>query len=382
MDARGTTMGGRLAFVACLMAVAAGQPLAAAADAKAIAAAKAEFDAAGRDFKELVSDMTVLQAQYHQPKADRDAIEARFKEASTKAVAASERFEAAALALAVADPSNAEARQVTGEAIKGAVRADAPETALEKAAKLRDAGVADGDICLVAATAAIVTSQLDEAADWLAKARAAGARKDRVDELEQAIEHDRLKVDDEMAKRKADAAADDRPRVKLSTSAGDVVVELFEDEAPNTVANFVSLVEKGFYDGTPFHRVIGGFMAQGGDPKGTGSGGPGYVIACEVDNPSARKHFRGTLSMAHAGPNTGGSQFFLTFRPTEHLDGKHTVFGRVIEGFELLPRIMRTTDDQGRTLSGIQPDTIVKAEVVRKRNHPYVPKTLPETRPR
>ena len=382
MEARGTMVGGRLAFVACLMAVAAGQPLAAAADAKAIAAAKAEFDAAGRDFKELVSDMTVLQAQYHQPKADRDAIEARFKEASTKAVAASERFEASALALAVADPSNAEARQVTGEAIKGAVRADAPETALEKAAKLRDAGVADGDICLVAATAAIVTSQLDEAADWLAKARAAGARKDRADELEQAIEHDRLKVDDEMAKRKADAAADDRPRVKLSTSAGDAVVELFEDEAPNTVANFVSLVEKGFYDGTPFHRVIGGFMAQGGDPKGTGSGGPGYAIACEVDNPSARKHFRGTLSMAHAGPNTGGSQFFLTFRPTEHLDGKHTVFGRVIEGFEVLPRIMRTTDDQGRTLSGIQPDTIVKAEVVRKRNHPYVPKTLPETRPR
>jgi cyclophilin family peptidyl-prolyl cis-trans isomerase len=375
-------VGGRLAFVACLMAVAAGQPLAAAADAKAIAAAKAEFDAAGRDFKELVSDMTVLQAQYHQPKADRDAIEARFKEASTKAVAASERFEAAALALAVADPSNAEARQVTGEAIKGAVRADAPETALEKAAKLRDAGVADGDICLVAATAAIVTSQLDDAADWLAKARAAGARKDRADELEQAIEHDRLKVDDEMAKRKADAAADDRPRVKLSTSAGDAGVELFEDEAPNTVANFVSLVEKGFYDGTPFHRVIGGFMAQGGDPKGTGSGGPGYAIACEVDNPSARKHFRGTLSMAHAGPNTGGSQFFLTFRPTEHLDGKHTVFGRVIEGFEVLPRIMRTTDDQGRALSGIQPDTIVKAEVVRKRNHPYVPKTLPETRPR
>ncbi len=123
-------------------------------------------------------------------------------------------------------------------------------------------------------------------------------------------------------------------------------------------------------------------MAQGGDPTGTGGGGPGYAIACELDNPAARKHFRGTLSMAHAGPNTGGSQFFLTFRPTEHLDGKHTVFGRVIEGFEVLPRIMRTTDDQGRSLAGIQPDTITKAEVVRKRNHPYVPQTLPEARPR
>ena len=200
-------------------------------------------------------------------------------------------------------------------------------------------------------------------------------------ELEATIDHDRLKVDDELAKRTAEAAADDLPRVKIATSAGDVVVELFENEAPNTVANFVSLVDKGFYDGTPFHRVISGFMAQGGDPTGTGGGGPGYTIACEVDAPGARKHFRGTLSMAHAGPDTGGSQFFLTFRPTEHLDGKHTVFGRVIEGFDLLPKLMRTTDDQGRPLEGIQPDTIVKAEMLRKRNHPYVPKTQPDKRP-
>ena len=345
------------------------------------AAAKAEFDAAGREFKQLVSDMTVLQAQYHQPQADQDAIEAKFKEASTKAVAASERFEAAALALAVADPKNAEARQISSESLKGAVRADAAEVALEKAAKLDAAGVADGEVCSVAAAAAVVLSRLDEAAAWIAKAKAAGARKDRLAELEATIDHDRLKVDDELAKRTAEAAADDLPRVKIATSAGDVVVELFENEAPNTVANFVSLVDKGFYDGTPFHRVISGFMAQGGDPTGTGGGGPGYTIACEVDAPGARKHFRGTLSMAHAGPDTGGSQFFLTFRPTEHLDGKHTVFGRVIEGFDLLPKLMRTTDDQGRPLEGIQPDTIVKAEMLRKRNHPYVPKTQPDKRP-
>ena len=185
-----------------------------------------------------------------------------------------------------------------------------------------------------------------------------------------------------MAKRKAEAEADDLPRVKISTSVGDIVVELFENEAPNTVANFVSLVEKKFYDGTPFHRVIAGFMAQGGDPTGTGGGGPGFTIACEVDAPGARKHFRGTLSMAHAGPDTGGSQFFLTFRPTEHLDGKHTVFGRVIEGFDVLPKIMRTTDEQGRTVAGVPPDRIVKAEVLRKRDHPYIPTTQSDTRAR
>jgi cyclophilin family peptidyl-prolyl cis-trans isomerase len=159
-----------------------------------------------------------------------------------------------------------------------------------------------------------------------------------------------------------------------------MVVELFENEAPNTVANFVALVDKGFYDGTPFHRVIGGFMAQGGDPTGTGTGGPGHAIACECGKPGARKHFLGSLSMAHAGKNTGGSQFFLTFRPTEHLDDKHTVFGRVIEGLDVLPKIRRTQDAEGRTVEGVEPDRIVKAVMVRKRNHPYEPATLPDPR--
>ncbi|MFM8735673.1 MAG: peptidylprolyl isomerase, partial [Pirellulales bacterium] len=260
----------------------------------------------------------------------------------------------------------------------GALKADAPEVALEKATRLSQAGVVDADLFATAAAAALVLSRLDEATEWLAKAEAAGARKDRLADLGEAIERTRPKVEAELAARKADAAADDLPRVKLSTSVGDIVVELLENDAPNTVANFVSLVEKGFYDGTPFHRVIGGFMAQGGDPTGTGSGGPGHTIACEVDAPTARKHFRGTLSMAHAGRDTGGSQFFLTFVPTDHLDGKHTVFGRVIEGFDVLSKIMRTTDEQGRPAAGVEPDRIVKAEVLRKRNHDYVPRTQPD----
>ena len=103
------------------------------------------------------------------------------------------------------------------------------------------------------------------------------------------------------------------PYVLIKTTAGDIVVELFEDEAPNTVANFISLVEKGFYNGLTFHRVLPGFMAQGGDPNGNGTGGPGYCIPCECQKPNARKHFRGTLSMAHAGKDTGGSQFIFTF---------------------------------------------------------------------
>jgi peptidyl-prolyl cis-trans isomerase B (cyclophilin B) len=112
----------------------------------------------------------------------------------------------------------------------------------------------------------------------------------------------------------------------LKTDRGDLVVELFAADAPKTVNNFVFLARDGFYDNTTFHRVINGFMAQGGDPTGTGRGGPGYRFADEKNN---RKHETGTLSMANAGPNTNGSQFFITHAPQPHLNGVHTVFGQL-----------------------------------------------------
>lgn len=178
--------------------------------------------------------------------------------------------------------------------------------------------------------------------------------------------------------RAAEATKDDLPRVLLKTTKGDMVLELFENEAPNTVANFISLVEKGFYNGLTFHRVLDGFMAQGGCPNGRGTGGPGYGIACECGLPGARHHFPATLSMAHAGPNTGGSQFFITFDETTHLNNKHTVFGRVLQGEEFLPKLQRI--DPSRPAPGVQPDKILEATVIRKRDHAYVPKTHASTR--
>lgn len=119
---------------------------------------------------------------------------------------------------------------------------------------------------------------------------------------------------------------------------GSILIELFESETPKTVANFEALITKGFYNGLSFHRVIKGFMAQGGCPSGTGTGGPGYSIPCETKgNPHA--HERGSLSMAHRGPNTGGSQFFIVYEPQPHLNGIHTVFGKVIEGMEIVDQI-------------------------------------------
>jgi peptidyl-prolyl cis-trans isomerase B (cyclophilin B) len=148
----------------------------------------------------------------------------------------------------------------------------------------------------------------------------------------------------------------------IETPKGNIRVELFEKDAPKTVQNFEKLISEGFYDGLKFHRVVRDFVIQGGcpfsktnDPR-TGTGGPGYKIPCETKN-NPRKHGRHFLSMAHAGPNTGGSQFFITLRETPHLDGVHTVFGRVVEGGDVVDRIKqgdpmtRVTLDEGEKAS-------------------------------
>jgi len=122
------------------------------------------------------------------------------------------------------------------------------------------------------------------------------------------------------------------------TNKGTFKVELFEQRAPKTTRNFIDLAEKNFYDGVVFHRVIDGFMIQGGDPDGTGRGGPGYTIPDEF-HPELRHDAPGVLSMANAGPNTGGSQFFVTLAPTPWLDGKHAVFGRVVDGMDVVEAI-------------------------------------------
>jgi cyclophilin family peptidyl-prolyl cis-trans isomerase len=161
----------------------------------------------------------------------------------------------------------------------------------------------------------------------------------------------------------------------FETSMGNFTVELFEQQAPNTVGNFVGLAEgtkewkdpksgqpvkdKPFYDGVIFHRVIDGFMIQGGDPTGTGMGGPGYRFADEI-HPQLKHTSEGMLSMANAGPNTNGSQFFITLAPTPHLDGRHAVFGKVVEGMDVVRSIGKT-----KTGSGDKPVTQVVMNKIR-----------------
>ena len=146
----------------------------------------------------------------------------------------------------------------------------------------------------------------------------------------------------------------------LHTSRGDMTVELFASQAPVTVNNFVFLARDGFYNGTTFHRVIGGFMAQGGDPTGTGTGGPGYRFNDESGALALQHNSEGILSMANAGRNTNGSQFFITYGPTPHLNGKHGVFGKVTKGLDVL-RSIRERDPQRDRQPG---DAIFSIDIV------------------
>jgi cyclophilin family peptidyl-prolyl cis-trans isomerase len=201
--------------------------------------------------------------------------------------------------------------------------------------------------------------------------------------------------------RRAEERADDLPRVRLliehhrfarddkgvrsdkiePTGKGEVVLELFEDQAPATVANFLALVAQKKYDGTRFHLALpaelvwgGDLGSRTGDPRDDGKGGPGYVIPDEFNRPDARRHFRGTLSMANQGPHTAGSQFFITLAPKRDKDGLCTVFGRVIKGQEVIDRITtgRTTSEiDAGGIPIIPGDLLVSAEVLRKRDHEY-----------
>ena len=153
----------------------------------------------------------------------------------------------------------------------------------------------------------------------------------------------------------------EKNKVKLETTKGDIIIELYSD-MPITVGNFKELVEKGFYDGVIFHRVIPNFMIQGGDPEGTGMGGPGYEIKDEFTHENGNKNNRGTISMANAGPNTGGSQFFINVNDNNFLDDKHPVFGEVIEGIDIADEIVNSPRDaQDRPLEEIK---IIKASFI------------------
>lgn len=192
----------------------------------------------------------------------------------------------------------------------------------------------------------------------------------------EALEKVREKYQREIKIRRIESSTDDLPRVRLVTTEGDIIVELFENHAPNTVANFISLVSQQFYNDKLFHLVRPGQYAISGSPGGDGTGDPGYHIRCECTAPEIRHHMRGTLTMLTPGTDRGGSQFMILHQPNTRLfDGKYTAFGRVIEGMDVVMNL-KNIDLSGRQSTTADVSKIIRAEVIRKRSHPYVPEKI------
>jgi cyclophilin family peptidyl-prolyl cis-trans isomerase len=317
--------------------------------------------------------------------ADREAVRLKFADAVHVAQAMLPDLQAAAEKAYIADDTNKDLGNLLFVMAMGQLRKDNYEESLRLGRLLLEHHFPDKDLCRMLASAAFATMQLDDAKKFLAEA-SDGKSSDDPD-IKKVLALAELygpKWKREQEFRAAEAKADDLPRVKLHTTQGDIVLELFENEAPNTVANFISLVENGLYDNTQFHRVIPGFVAQGGDPLSKdptkyegqiGHGGPPYTIPSESSAPNHREHFRGSLSMALGeGPDSGGSQYFIALAPTAPLDGKFTVFGRVTDGLDVLSKLQRF--DPQKPTPGVTLDKVIKAEVLRKRDHPYEPKVL------
>ena len=340
-------------------------------------AAKSSFDAVFTEWKKCLEDMRMLQAKAETTEdSELPALKEKYATIIARGEAMIPKLRDAAIAVYKEAPNGD--KQITrwlSTISNDYVAADRFDDALPSINALLDGKSDDPVIYNLAGVVAFAKHDFRSANEYFAKAAASGVLTGQSQAMMLEIgnyinywEREKELIE----KAESSESGQMLPHVKMETSKGTVMLELFEDEAPETVSNFVSLVEKGFYDGLTFHRVIGGFMAQGGCPDGDGRGGPGYKIYCECGRGDHRKHFTGSLSMAHAGRDTGGSQFFITFVPTPQLNGKHTAFGRVVEGLEVLAKLQRRDPDKSGDLA-IQPDTIVKAEVLRKRDHKYVP---------
>ena len=245
-----------------------------------------------------------------------------------------------------------------------------PQGALAIAELMMGNGLDAPQIAYLAFRASYALHQFEQADSLLSQIESTGFKLSPM--IRQQLEKTKEKWQRELEFRQQEAAADDLPRVLFETSEGNFVIELFENHAPKTVGNFVSLVEKRFYDDLTFHLVKPGQLAQAGCPIGDGSGDAGYKIPDETDLPEIRHHFSGSVSMANDGKDTAGSQFFVSHQPNTNLDGKFTVFGIVTEGLDTVYKLNRV-DKTSFSGGNEEASKIIRATVLRKRDHEYTP---------
>ena len=338
-------------------------------------AAKA-FYAKYQQWKDMLKKLGDIQSRYNTAKdgAESEKIRKEWNETISQGEQLLPDLRAAAMKAYEESPN--EDRQLTRllvSLLADAIGQDQAKTALVVAEVLIKHDCPDRRVWDSAGFAAFSLHEFEKASKYFKEAKAANvitrANQGLFEECEKHIAL--WKKEQEIVKAQQ---TKNLPQVRLKTTQGEILIELFEDDAPDTVGNFINLVESSYYDGLKFHRVLPNFMAQTGCPNGDGTGGPGWNIydECAPDKyPNYRRHFRGSLSMAKgSAPHTGGSQFFITFRPTFHLNGKHTVFGRVTKGLEVLEKLQRINPESPDPR--IVPDKIIKAEVIRKRDHEYV----------
>lgn len=235
------------------------------------------------------------------------------------------------------------------------------------------------DLYDAAGEIAFMLNDFEQAARYLELAEQNKVLSERCAGFKKDLSYYRSSWAKESVFRQQDSEKKDLPRVTLDTTKGKIVLELYEDQTPNTVANFVYLVEKGFYDGMFFEEVIPGVGAFAGRSLENPDGGPGWTIRDEFDATNSRNHYRGTISMMRGEPNSAGSIFFISFSPIKDLDGKYVVFGRVVEGMDVLTKLQIMDPTNPDPMA--EPDQIEKASAVTKRDHKYRPKVIKKVDP-
>ncbi len=248
-----------------------------------------------------------------------------------------------------------------------------PRGALELAMTMLDNDLDIPQVAYQAFRASYALHDFERADRMLAKVEDSGTL--LKPEIRAKLEDTQHKWQREQTIRSLEQSTDDLPRVLFETTADNFTVELYENHAPQTVGNFISLVEKKFYNDLVFHLVRPGQFSQCGCPDGDGTGSPGYKIPCETELPEIRHHFAGAISMAHNGKDTGGSQFFICHQPDRSYDGRYTAFGRVVEGLDVVLKMQKVDKTSGIEQT-TAPVTITRAKVLRKRDHRYSPNRI------
>lgn len=347
-----------------------------------VAAVQATYEKAMQDWKNVLKELRALRVQYQNQGQSPELLK-KWNELIKQGESMLPVLRSSSLAAYQASPnSDPQLTRFLVKLLEDDVRHDRYEACLEVGKALADNDCGISQVYDLAGIACFATHDFANAEKYLKEAEARGVLSSQDGGMQgerylPLVEEYKQLWQEEQALRAKETEANDLPQVRIETSKGVVVAELFENEAPDTVGNFISLIEKGFYDGLKFHRVLAGFMAQGGCPLGDGTGDAGYKIYCECDKDDHRKHFRGSLSMAKGTPkDTGGSQFFFCLVPTAHLNGQHTVFGRVIEGMDVVTELQRIKPSDPAvdpSESAVEPDIIKKVTVIRKRDHEYKP---------